>query len=197
MKYNVKQAVSGIQGNLDQANQNAIVNRGLGNLFKGIQSRADLKIKQGQTANVQQALMNQQAYYDLMLQDPKIDPLKKQLALDKKNQLALLGSTIDPTNVGQFPELYGKFVGNDTASGTELDLLKLENALKVANIGAKARVDAAGIYGTNAAQKNQLEEERINKLQQLYQGLQAPSAGFKFNPFQSIYGTEPAGPTYF
>lgn len=139
MKYNVKQAVSGIQGNLDQANQNALVNRGLGNLFKGIAAKTDVGIKQGQTAQVQAALANQQSYYDKMLNDPKVDPLKRQMADDKIQQLKLLAGITNVGNIGEFPSLYSSFMGKDTASGMDLDLFKLDNALKVADIGAGAR----------------------------------------------------------
>jgi hypothetical protein len=146
MKYNVKQAVSGIQGNLDQANQNALVNRGLGNLFKGIAARTDVGIKQDQTAQIQQALANQQSYYDKMLNDPKADPLKRQMADDKIQQLKFLAGITNVGNVGEFPSLYSSFIGKDTLSGTDLDLRKLENALQIANIGADARIYGADSY---------------------------------------------------
>ena len=146
MKYNVKQAVSGIQGNLDQANQNALVNSGLGNLFKGIAARTDVGIKQGQTAQVQAALKNYNNYFNDVLSDPKIDPLKKQMAQDKKAQLELLSSITNVGNIGEFPSLYSSFIGKDTLSGTDLDLRKLENALQIANIGADARRYGADSY---------------------------------------------------
>lgn len=146
MKYNVKQAVSGLQGNLDQANQNALVNRGLGNLFKGIAARTDVGIKQGQTAQVQAALQNYNNYFDTMLNDPKIDPLKKQIAEEKKAQLALLSGTVNVGNIGEFPSLYSSFMGKDTVSGMDLDLRKLDNALNIANIGAGARRYGADRY---------------------------------------------------
>lgn len=165
MKYNVKQAVSGLQGNLDQANQNALVNRGLGNLFKGIADRTNVGIKQGQTAQVQQALANYQTYYDAMLQDPKADPLKRQLTGDKLQQLKLLSGITNIGNVDQFPSLYSSFMGKDTVSGMDLDLRKLENALNIANIGAGARRYSSDRYYDAKqlevdAQNAFIEEER-------------------------------------
>jgi hypothetical protein len=189
MKYNVKQAVSGLQGNLDQANQNALVNRGLGNLFKGIADRTNVGIKQGQTAQVQAALANYQTYYDAMLNDPKADPLKKQLAGDKLQQLKLLSGITNIGNIDQFPSLYSSFMGKDTVSGMDLDLRKLENALKIANIGANSRVAAAGIYGDNARTKNEIAAEQNAQLGAIIEGLKPKPLGG--NPLGAIYGNEP------
>lgn len=193
MKYNVKQAVSGLQGNLDQINQNALVNRGLGNLFKGIADRTNVGIKQGQTAQVQQALANYQTYYDAMLNDPKADPLKRQLAGDKIEQLRLLSGITNASNIDQFPSLYGSFMGKDTVSGMDLDLRKLENALNIANIGANSRVAAAGIYGANAAAKNQIEADRNDIAAEIQRQLQEREG---FNPFGFMTPKPSPGPSF-
>jgi hypothetical protein len=41
MKYNVKQAVSGIQGEMDKASKNQVFNRALGGLASGIEGASD------------------------------------------------------------------------------------------------------------------------------------------------------------
>ena len=200
MKYNVKQAVSGIQGNLDQANQNALVNRGLGNLFKGIASRADLKVKSGQLGSLGEGLTEQLKYFTSIASDPSADPLKVQMANDKIQQIKLLASTMNVNNVDKFPDLYKNIVGDDNLSAIDLNMRKLENALKVANIGANARIKASENMSLNSLLKQQNEAEQLGLIGE-YMNLQGYSPsnnspyanalleglGMSFDPYATDY----------
>jgi hypothetical protein len=187
MKYNVKQAVSGIQGNLDQANQNALVNRGLGNLFKGIAGRAETQIKQGEFNQLDKALQNQISHYEKMLSGPDADPAKKQMIEEKINQFKFLNQTLNMGNMDKFPDLYGTFIGDER---------KLQNSLDIANIGANARIKASENMSLGNLVKQQNEANTLNMINDMRKNKQyTPTAispnmkfleetmGYLFDPY--------------
>lgn len=141
MQPNIVAAASGAQHYADQTMRNDMFNRTLGGVVGGLGKWAEHKVEDKRSALLTKAL-GEMADNSLIGID-KLDP-ETQMAMrgkaDNYKLLATLGSRLPAK---EFGELYKSFMPQQE------DPLKLANELRKANIAAKAKVDAAAIYGAN------------------------------------------------
>lgn len=104
MKYNVKQAVSGIQDQMDQGAKNKVLAQALGGLAGGFKIGADINQANKQFAKTSEALAGQEEYFKGLTNDP--DKFTKMMANENLLKIRMLQLGLTPGTVGNVGQNY-------------------------------------------------------------------------------------------
>lgn len=104
MKYNVKQAVSGIQDKMDQGAKNKVLAQALGGLASGIGAGVQMDINRNQVANIDKTLSGQMGYFEDLAKSG--DKFEKLIANENLLKLGMLKANLNPSNIGSFGQTY-------------------------------------------------------------------------------------------
>lgn len=126
MKYNVKQAVSGIQNELDQAN----TSRALGLGLQGLMGMMQAKQSQNQLDSVLAGLVEQRKDFQKIMEDPASSKIEKTLAKGNLLKLDFFKSGLNINNVSNYTQGYKDIMGNKNLFS---DLAGIEKAKIYAN----------------------------------------------------------------
>ena len=140
MKYNVKQAVSGIQGQMDKAAQNRALAQVLGGLAGGVNAGIQTDINRQQVGNINQTLSGQMGFFQDLAKSG--DKFEKLIANENLLKLGMLKANLNPSNVSSFGQTY-----KDLFTGGSLfePLASIERA-KIMAAGMAQREDARRQY---------------------------------------------------
>lgn len=154
MKYNVKDAVSGIQGQMDSRARNQMLGTALKGLGGGIESARAMGFAKDQTTALNSALGQQSSFYDELINDPKASRIEKLMARESKLKLGLLRSGLNINTVGGFGKNYKDMFSGGSMFDPMIDLQKA-GIIASGYAGRKAEKDAEDEYYRNAANNNQ------------------------------------------
>jgi hypothetical protein len=195
MKYNVKQAVSGIQGEMDKASKNQVFNRALGGLASGIEGAATQDYNQDRyntLAGPGGPLAQQKSLFEDMAKSDD----KNERLLGKENlaRLSIFQAGLTPANMGTFGKDYADQMGSKSMFEP---LFELERAQTMANAYGKryAQQDAEDASFKRAARGAQ--NNQMGAFGNMGQGIDSLFKGaLQLNPFgrqqrpQSTLGTD-------
>lgn len=161
MKFNTKNAVSGIQG---QMNDN-VNNRTIESVLKGIATggvqMGQMKVAQNQVGNVNKYLGEQLGSFDTVLNDPGASKTEKLFANMKKQQLGLMKAGLTLGNVN---DVYTQLIKPD------MSMFNYQAGIDKANIMASA-------YGAKNAAKAE-QDAKLNDFLNRQASSQSQGAGF-------------------
>ena len=162
MKFSTKNAVSGIQGQMNDNVRNRTMESVIKGLATGGYGVAKQNQAQSQVEKLQKALMGQDSLYDEMANDPSSSKAEKLFANMKKQQLGLMASGLTPNNVN---DIYTQLMKPD------MSLFNYQAGIDKANIQASA-------YGAKNAEKA-AREAKLDEF--LNNAVEGNSGGFSFN----------------
>jgi hypothetical protein len=148
MKYNVKQAVSGIQGEMDKASKNQVFSRALGGLASGIEGVATQKYNQDRYNTLTKPagpngpggpLAQQKSLFEDMAKSD--DKFERLLGKENLAKLSVFQAGLTPANMGTFGKDYADQMGGKSMFEP---LFELERANRIAEgYGAKTAATEA------------------------------------------------------
>ena len=169
MKYNVKNAVSGIQGELDKVSRNKMLGQALGGLASGFGGAAKLEQGRKQEAALEAGLLGEQSMYDDMLKDPNASKLEKSLARMGKQRLGFLRAGLNPLNANEFMGSYKNVMGSgslfDTLAGIERSKIMANRPLAPL-FGYLPAGSSGSIYGNNNSGGDALDGYNMEQIKQ-------------------------------
>ena len=112
-RYSAVDAVSGIQGKMDQAVRNQTFNRALGGLAGGIQSSAQNQVNQGQYDKMGGAVDDQMKYFQSLVDGG--GKTEQRIGNENLLRLKMLKLGMTPGTMDQFSGNYKNIMGADSA----------------------------------------------------------------------------------
>lgn len=151
MKYNVKQAVSGIQGEMDKASSNQMLSRALGGLAGGIEGVATRKYNQDRYSDLmgpQGPLAQQKSLFEDMAKSD--DKFERLLGKENLAKLSVFQAGLSPSNMDTFGKDYADQMGSKSMFSPLIELKK-----------SQMMADSYGAKNAEARRQNDLLEQML------------------------------------